>query len=240
MPQQTYNRKKSIRLANHDYSTMGWYFLTINVYHGLLLFGEIADNRMVLNPAGKMVERWYAELENKFQHIKCHDYVVMPNHFHCIIEIKNNCFSTSPKDGLFMDAPLQGSPHGHPPCMDAPPQGNSYGHPYVGAHIPRDIHTGDIHPGDIHPGDTHTGVSLRGPQNFQHPGIPEIMDWFKTMTTNEYIRGVKHHHWIRFDKKLWHRSYYDHIIRNKTAYENIANYILNNPINWNKDKFNAK
>jgi REP element-mobilizing transposase RayT len=34
-----------------------------------------------------MVTRWYAELENKFRHMKCHQSVVMPNHFHCIIEI---------------------------------------------------------------------------------------------------------------------------------------------------------
>lgn len=37
--------------------------------------------------------------------------------------------------------------------------------------------------------------------------------------------------------KLWHRNYYEHIIRNQRSYENIANYILNNPAKWQKDKF---
>jgi REP element-mobilizing transposase RayT len=63
------------------------------------------------------------------------------------------------------------------------------------------------------------------------------MDWFKTMTTNEYIRGVKQFDWERFDKKLWQRSYYDHIIRDEKSYDNIVNYIIRNPENWDTDKF---
>ena len=50
------------------------------------MFGEISTGKMMLNDAGKMVENWYHELENKFSDIKCHEYVVMSNHFQCIIE----------------------------------------------------------------------------------------------------------------------------------------------------------
>ena len=63
------------------------------------------------------------------------------------------------------------------------------------------------------------------------------MDWFKTMTTNAYIRGVKNHNWRRFDGKLWQRNYYNHIIRNDRAYQKISTYILNNPVTWKGDKF---
>jgi len=42
--------------------------------------------QMILNDAGKMVERWYHELENKYPDKRCHEMVIMPNHFHCIIE----------------------------------------------------------------------------------------------------------------------------------------------------------
>jgi len=31
----------------------------------------------------------------------------------------------------------------------------------------------------------------------------EMVDWFKTMTTNDYIRGVKNQGWKRFNGKLW-------------------------------------
>ena len=40
--------------------------------------------------------------------------------------------------------------------------------------------------------------------------------------------------------KLWQRNYYEHIIRTEDAYENISNYIINNPAKWCKDKFFIK
>ena len=36
--------------------------------------------------------------------------------------------------------------------------------------------------------------------------------------------------------KLWHRNYYEHIIRNEESFANIAAYIENNPTNWQKDE----
>ncbi|MCC6251794.1 MAG: four helix bundle protein [Bacteroidia bacterium] len=44
---------------------------------------------------------------------------------------------------------------------------------------------------------------------------------------------------IQLDFKIWQRNYYEHIIRNEQAYQNISNYIVNNPLNWNKDKFHG-
>ena len=55
--------------------------------------------------------------------------------------------------------------------------------------------------------------------------------------TNEYIRGVKTLGWQRFYKKLWQRDYWEHIIRNERSYQNISNYIINNPAKWKNDKF---
>ena len=36
---------------------------------------------------------------------------------------------------------------------------------------------------------------------------------------------------------VWHRNYYDIIIRNGQSYNNISKYIVNNPINWRDDRF---
>ena len=41
---------------------------------------------MQLNEAGRMVEKWYLEIENKYPGKRCHEMMVMPNHIHCIIE----------------------------------------------------------------------------------------------------------------------------------------------------------
>ena len=39
---------------------------------------------------------------------------------------------------------------------------------------------------------------------------------------------------------LWQRNYYDHIIRNDRELNNIRWYILNNPLNWQLDRDNAR
>ena len=79
------------------------------------------------------------------------------------------------------------------------------------------------------------GLPLRGTTRPNAP-LSEIVQWFKTMTTNEYIRGVKQSHWQPFAGKLWQRNYYEHIIRNQGDYERIFNYIAADPSNWAEDE----
>jgi len=83
--------------------------------------------------------------------------------------------------------------------------------------------------------DAHAGASLRGNQRPGRISIFDIMDWFKTMTTNEYIRGVKNNNWQRFEKRIWQLRYWDHIIRNDLELSRIRRYIQNNSQNWQKD-----
>ena len=72
----------------------------------------------------------------------------------------------------------------------------------------------------------------------EHIGSPlhSVVQWFKTMTTNAYINGIKQHGWQPFNTRFWQRNYYEHIIRDQRAYEEIAAYIIENPINWRNDK----
>ena len=81
------HHRQSIRLKGYDYSQAGLYLLTICTQNRIHLFGDINNGIMKLNDAGNMLCYWYNELENKYQNIQCHEMVVMPNHFHCIIEI---------------------------------------------------------------------------------------------------------------------------------------------------------
>ncbi|TYC18082.1 hypothetical protein ES677_01505 [Bizionia gelidisalsuginis] len=80
------HKRKSIRLKGYDYSQAGLYFVTICCQNRTHFYGEIINGEMKLNTAGKMIYKWYYELENKFTDIKCNDMVIMPNHFHCIIQ----------------------------------------------------------------------------------------------------------------------------------------------------------
>jgi REP element-mobilizing transposase RayT len=83
-------RRRSIRLKHYDYSSAGYYFVTIVAQGRAHLFGEIVDGQMVLNMAGEMVGRWYEKLEEKFPCIQNHDMVIMPNHIHFIIEMMDS------------------------------------------------------------------------------------------------------------------------------------------------------
>jgi putative transposase len=85
------------------------------------------------------------------------------------------------------------------------------------------------------------GADLRvrpGPDGDARPSLPTIMQWFKTMTTNEYIRGVKTLGWPAFPGQLWQRDYYEHVIRNPAELDAIRLYIANNLTQWALDEEN--
>jgi putative transposase len=81
------HKRKSIRLKGYDYSRAGLYFITISVRDSELLFGKIENDEMLLNDAGKMIQTQWEKLPQRFCNIALHEFVVMPNHFHGILEI---------------------------------------------------------------------------------------------------------------------------------------------------------
>jgi len=56
------------------------------------------------------------------------------------------------------------------------------------------------------------------------------------MTTNEYIRGVNHLGWTPFERRLWQRNYYEHVIRNQRELDATRQYIVDNPVKWAEDR----
>ena len=50
---------------------------------------------------------------------------------------------------------------------------------------------------------------------------------------------VKRNVLLPFDKKIWQRNYWEHIIRNDNEYQRIAQYIIDNPKKWALDKLNG-
>lgn len=67
------------------------------------------------------------------------------------------------------------------------------------------------------------------------PTLANIIQSFKRHTTLECIKGVKQGIYKPFDKKIWQRNYYEHIIRNEKEFYSICEYITNNPLNWKED-----
>jgi putative transposase len=45
------------------------------------------------------------------------------------------------------------------------------------------------------------------------------------------MRSAKENGWTAFDKRLWQRNYYEHIIRDEESLREIREYIVGNPAN---------
>ena len=129
-----------------------------------------------LNNAGQIIERIYTETISSFKNVVSDNYIIMPNHIHCIISI----------------------------------------------HRAEPIQRADTRSAPTEP-ETKT--------------ICEIAQAFKSKTTVEYINGVKSGLYKTFNKRIWQRNYYEHIIRNEEEYRNICKYINENPQKWEQDKF---
>ena len=86
----TIHHRRSIRLKGYDYSQAGMYFVTICVQNHSCLFGKIVGGDMVLNDIGKIVEKCWLEIVQHYPNAILHEYIVMPNHVHGIIELTND------------------------------------------------------------------------------------------------------------------------------------------------------
>lgn len=70
------------------------------------------------------------------------------------------------------------------------------------------------------------------------PTLGDMIGAFKSITTNEYIKGVDNKNWQQFYKRLWQRNYYEHVIRDEKDLNRIRDYIQSNPMNWDEDEEN--
>ena len=161
--------RKSIRLKAYDYSSTGYYFITICTHERAKLFGEIvgADSisaRLILNKAGKMIDDLYHDTINRFPNVVSAKHIVMPNHFHGIIAIERADMESAPT-------------------------------------------------------------------------LSEIIQSFKRNTTVKYIDAVKKGEFPPFNKRIWQRNYYDHIIRDEADYSAVWQYIDDNPAKWTEDEY---
>ncbi|MFH0979401.1 MAG: transposase [Candidatus Roizmanbacteria bacterium] len=85
-----YRQRKPNRLKNFNYSSNGYYFVTICAKNRECLFGEIIDGKMVLNEHGKIIEKYWEEIPNHYQNILLDEFIIMPNHIHGIVVISKH------------------------------------------------------------------------------------------------------------------------------------------------------
>jgi putative transposase len=71
------------------------------------------------------------------------------------------------------------------------------------------------------------------------PSLGDVVGAFKSLVFKVYLDWVKTHDPARV-AKFWQHNYYEHIVRNDRELNAIAQYIRDNPINWQMDRDNLQ
>jgi len=180
---------KSTRLQNWNYSTPGFYFITICTYNHNNFFGKIINKKMELSKRGEITK---SELLKTFEirkNIKLHEWVIMPNHVHILMEIKNQN-------------------NQHSKCRDVENKRRDVAR-YVSTIEENSKNFSKISP--------------------KPNTISSIIRSFKSAVTRQINPKT-----VFF---AWQPRFHDQIIKDEKELLIVKNYIINNPINWQKDKF---
>jgi len=179
MKPQLHNRK-SIRLKGFDYSQEGLYFITLCTQYRKNLFGKIEHGEMILNEAGKIIREEWQALPQRFANIELHEYIVMPNHFHSILEITNG--DADVRASLVL-APVRG--------ISTP--STSFSNRPVGDSKKREDLEGHLNEQAQGLPENPVGAPLVGDQNGNvgDPRLGDIVGAYKSITTVKYIENVK-------------------------------------------------
>ncbi|RXK88265.1 hypothetical protein EST62_03950 [Chlorobaculum sp. 24CR] len=205
------HHRRSIRLADYDYSKGGAYFVTICIRNGDQILANppkpippvgvaLAATRLLetppnpepdsalrfdLTPIGEIVDRHWRTLPEWFPMVSLDEYVVMPNHLHGIVVINESEQSRQRDAGKRVGAGDR-----------------------VGARP------------------TPTG-----------PTLGMIIGAFKSKSVKDVLAHIEEN---RLDMigKIWQRNYFERVIRNERDLGNIRTYIRNNPGNWERDNEN--
>ena len=88
-------KRKEIRLKNYDYSSQGAYFVTICTDKRRKILSQIVgvdvldDPRVELTVYGKIVDKYINQLNDFYENISVEQYVIMPNHIHMILFVRD-------------------------------------------------------------------------------------------------------------------------------------------------------
>ena len=168
----------SPRLKNWDYSTPGYYFITICTYNHNNFFGKIINNKMELSKMGIISNQCLIDIPRHFSNVILDEYIVMPNHVHILLKLSKT-------------------------------MSNYVETPYVAS--------------------LQTENKYKELNKKSNQLIPKVIQQFKSAVTRQINPKT-----IFFG---WQPRFHDEIIRNEKEYLIIKQYIQNNVINWDKDKF---
>lgn len=190
------HNRKSLRLKGYDYSREGLYFITICAHEMECLFGEIENGEVKLNIIGEKIKKEILKTEEVRENIEIHEWVIMPNHFHGIIEILGI-------EGVINNARTK-----------------------------QKTRNDENYFSKISPKSNTLSLIIRSYKSCVTRNINRL--------TNKKCTGVIHNTLSGNTICRWHRNYYENIIRNEKAYLKVTEYIRNNPVKWEEDRYYIK
>lgn len=210
----------SNRLMGWNYSNEAAYFITIVTQNRHCVLGQIENKKMVLSDFGKIVKTEWLKSFDIRQELFLDEYVIMPNHLHAIVILRNmdderlqNFGSTKhiTPDNRDVKKEMNGSGHDDVETDDRPFQHHHQQPPYL-IRQPKSISS-----------------FMAGFKSGVNSKIDDFIDQ-NNLNIPKYNR----------DNHFFQPNYYDRIIRNPYELMRIRNYIIDNPKNWDKDGTNQK
>ena len=213
-------KSDSPRLNNWNYSTPGNYFVTICTYNHNNFFGKICDDKMVLSPRGKIACDELLKTIIIRKNIIIDPWVIMPNHVHLLIRLRNLLVEMPTSvDNLNHSTLVVGQ---HLSCKSL--NRNLLVETRCNASLQYNRKITLITHGHKNHPDFFQNINVKSNQI-----IPSTIRAFKQSVK----RLCKQQH-LYFS---WQLRYYDEIIKDNPKLTVVKNYIINNPKNWQKDKF---
>ncbi len=208
------HHRRSIRLTGYDYALPGAYFITLVSFDRDEIFGQIKDSVMQLSALGQIVrEEWLRSATVRGEiHLYEDEFVIMPNHIHGIVWIVNPVGADGVRPNVVsVNRGASLAPLPKPPLPKPPLQPIPPLKP-----IPRRMFK------PVSP----TTALQRKPRS-----LSSFVAGYKASVTSRGLHELDIT-WI------WHRNYYDHIIRNEQDFMKIWNYIDSNPQRYKDDNLN--
>jgi len=211
--------RSSLRLKDYDCSRPGAYFVTIPTRNRECLFGEVHAGSVALNAFGAIIRDCWGELPGRYPAVELDAFVVMPSHVHGIIWLREDAATDRGlRAGLEMSA-------------------------RAGAVVEMSVRA--IHelplPGELPlPAEppllefpSRSSPDQEDRLRRRRMLLPLAVGFFKMQAA----RRINH---LRDTTgvPVWHRNYYEHVIRDELSLDRIRRYTEENPLQWTEDEEN--
>ena len=87
-------RVESARLHGWDYTSAGWYFVTICTHNRECVCGDVVNDDVELSPLGEIAYQYWAEIPAHHADVEIDAFVIMPNHVHGVVIIPDRPVET--------------------------------------------------------------------------------------------------------------------------------------------------